>query len=274
MQFLGEISKIPIFYMACFLISIFFILGSVIYYIRNIFVKESQFDDSNVLIGRLGKLVFPLFAFFMASVAIMIVTKKNEIEHALQAETESVVDVISTGSFLPFDVQEKIHHNLKEYLLFVKNKEWKNLEYGKILYEGQFYITHTLKDLYTYVDSNPHSLHMVQNIIKPLEKLNDARRERCEISLKKVHPYMWCVLFINSIISLFIFIFFINRNVSGQFLGVFLISVPFGLIFSLLIAFNNPFIGSLSLSTSIIEDAIKSIDTILNENRNSYSYSK
>lgn len=267
MQFLANIPKIPIFYMASLLIIMFFTMGSFIYYIRNIFVKESQFDTANTLITRLGKIIFPLFAFLLASVAVMIVSKKNEIQHALQVEAESVVDIVFIGSFLPLDVQEKVHHNLKEYLLFVKNEEWKNLEHGKILYEGRSYITHTLKDLHTYLDSNPHNLHMIQNIIKPLQKLSDARRERCEISIKKIHPYMWTVLLINSIISLFIVIFFLNKNIPGQFLAIFLISIPFGLIFSLLIGFNNPFVGSLSLSPSIIEDSIKSIDTILNQNK-------
>ena len=267
MSFLNDISHIPIFFIAAFLSLLFFFVGVIIFYIRNAFVKEGTFDTSNELIVRLSRVIFPLFAFLLASVAVMIVSKRNEIESSLQREVDSAVDIAFLGVFLPTPLQEKINHNLKDYLLFLKNVEWHSLSKGTHMNEGRTYITQTFEELSEYFETNSHKEYASHNLIQSVQNLSDARRDRSALSSKKVHPYMWFILFTDGIISLFIVIFFLKKTINGQFFCIALISISFGLIFSLLIGFNNPFSGSLSISSKPIDEGLNVIEIFLNKTK-------
>jgi len=269
MSLLNFIASSSIFYIAAFLFILFYGIGILIIFVRDSFVHPTRFSNSNLLIDLLVQIASPLFAFLLASIAIMIVSSRDGIERALQNETDSVVDIVLLSTNLPRDVQEKVQDQLKKYLVCLKNEEWKSLSQGKIPHEGRLHISKVLSDLYTYFNTNPPTLYSTQSLIQTLQNLNDARRDRAEFSVKRLHPYMWGILFIDAIISMIIIIFFLAKKVPGQQFSIFLLSISFSLIFSILIGFNNPFLGSLRIKPESIDDSLTVIDVIISQNKTS-----
>ncbi len=253
MKILNILSCFSIGYIAILLSLFFFSIGMGLSYLRNAFFKGDPWENSDHLFLRLSGLSFPLFAFLIASVAVSAMSKREEINRSFQTEVESVADMLFLESGLPVDVQKKISNHLKGYLLFIKNKEWPVLEQGKKISHGREYISKALDDLYVYFDAHPDKTFMAQSLIGSLEKINDARKERSQASMKRVHPYMWFVLFVGAVLNLFVSIFFLHKKSSGQIVGIGSLSILLGLIFSMLIGFNSPFVGSLTIEFPDVE---------------------
>ena len=262
MDLMTHLSSLSLFYLTPLLIGFFIFVSIVTLWARTFLIKETKIQTPNPLVDRLVDMCAPVFAFLLASVVVMLISNRDRIEQAIQNETDSVTDVIFLSSSLPKDIQNQIYHDLKSYLFSIKNEEWGTLDKEGSTYTSRVHIARMIQGINTYFEQNSQNTYVAQNLIQSVQHLNDARRERHEASLKKIHPYMWFILFANASLSLFSLFFFLKRTTAGQCVSIILISTSFGLIFSVLIAFNSPFKGSLALSSNVIDDSVKMIESI------------
>lgn len=256
MVLLHFFSSLPIYWMT-FLVIVLYLAFTVSAFFgcKKFISKQHRVDHSDVII-TISQSVGTLYGLLLASIAVIIITNRIDISHAIETEANSAADIALLSEMLPGETA-KIQENLKDYLYAVKNVELEALKRGDISYEAGKYLMLLQKNLLSYKTPTPNQTMVIQKNLDALSDLYKARRTRIEGAQYNTHPYVWFVLISGSLILIFCCAIFTFQHAPLYLFLLSLVGLSVGLIISLMIAFDKPFVGDVAIQPVALDESLR-----------------
>lgn len=220
-------------------------------------VRLEKLRTNNEVAGFKFAAIGVLYAVLLAFVVIITWERFNDAEKAFAAEAGAAATIFRLSTGLDEATGALIRDQATAYLRSVLEDDWPAMAGG----HWSRTTTATLNRLYwTLVHYRPADLHdadLQQDLLREVDKLTEARRERLEMTGGTVPNAIWFVLFLGAVLTISFTFFFGTENVITQSL---MTGVLAALIFSALlviIAIDRPFTGAVVVPTESIRAVLQ-----------------
>jgi hypothetical protein len=233
------------------------------------FVPTELRRAHNDVAGFILAVVGVIYAVLLAFIAVSTWENFNKAQDAAEFEADMVDNLYFDSVGLPPKISFAVCRYLREYTRIVIDKEWPAQQAGKINIEGS-------KPLYQ-LDAAILKFHTSDRAIdaEVLRTANDlfrARRDRLVAASSKIPGVMWSVTLLGGALTVgFSFLFGVPKlRLHLAMTG--LLAASLALVIVLIVAFDCPFRGDLSVSSNVysrlFERVVPAVTVDLNEIRN------
>jgi len=193
-----------------------------------------------------------LYAVLLGFVVIIAWERFHEAERALAAEAGAAVTVWRLAGGLNEPLASTIRSHIKAYLKSVDEDEWPQMASGRWSTATTDKINALYEELVHFRPSELHDFGLQQDLMRELDKVGEARRERLISASGTVPTAIWFVLFLGAFLTIGFTFFFATQN---EFTQSFMTGVLAALIFSailVVIAVDRPFTGAVAVHSQPI----------------------
>ncbi len=261
MALLHFLSSLPIYLMTFLVIALYLAFTILAFFGCKKFISNQHRTDHSDVIITISQSVGTLYGLLLASVAVIIITNRMDISHAIETEANSAADIALLSSMLPNE-SITIQKSLKDYLHTVKTIELEALKKGEIKYDAAQYLIQLQKNLLSIATPGPNESIIIQKNLDVLSDLYKARRTRIEGAQYSTHPYVWFVLVVGSLILIFCCAIFTFQHAPLYLFLLSLVGLSVGLIISLMIAFDKPFAGDVAIQPVALNESLRLLDEL------------
>jgi hypothetical protein len=198
-----------------------------------------------------------LYAVLLAFVVVIVWERFHDAERALVAEAGSAATLYRLSGGLDEASAAALRSRLTAYLESVLEEDWPAMAAG----HSSPATTRALSGLYEqpvhYRPADLHDADLQQELLRELDKLTEARRERLVMAEGTVPNAIWFVLFLGAVLTISFTFFFGTQNVLTQSL---MTGVLAALIFSailVIIAIDRPYTGAVVVSRESIRAVLE-----------------
>ena len=193
-----------------------------------------------------------LYAVLLGFVVIIAWERFHEAERALAAEGGAAVTVYRLAGGLNEPLTTAIRNHIKDYLKSVNEDEWPAMAAGR----WSTVTTDKLNALYEeVVHFRPADLHefgLQQDLMRELDKVGEARRERLIAAEGTVPTAIWFVLFFGAFLTIGFTFFFATQNEITQAMMTGVLSALILSAILVVIAVDRPFTGAVAVHSEPI----------------------
>jgi Na+/proline symporter len=198
-----------------------------------------------------------LYAVTLAFVVIITWERFHDAERALAAEAGAAATIYRLSTGLDEPAGAALRRQITAYLQSVVDDEWPAMAAG----HWSHLTTGTLNSVYgTLVRYRPADLHdadVQEDLLREIDKLTEARRERLMMAQGTVPNAIWLVVLLGAGLTIAFTFFFGTQNVLAQSL---MTGVLAALIFSailVVIAIDRPFTGAVVVPQESIRTVLQ-----------------
>jgi Protein of unknown function (DUF4239) len=202
-----------------------------------------------------------LYAVLLGFAVIVVWQRFNDAENAVAQEAGAAATIYRLAQGLGDTAGGAIRKRLSAYIETALADDWPAMEHGK----GSVGARHALDDLYaallTFYPANSRDAGIQGELLRQLDHLTQARRDRLVMASGTVPGVIWFVLFGGAIMTISFTFFFGAENVAVQALMTGIITA---LIFSALlvaVAIDRPFTGSVKVTAEPLAAVLRDLQT-------------
>jgi hypothetical protein len=193
-----------------------------------------------------------LYAVLLAFVVIIAWERFHDAEKALAAEAGSAATVYRLAEGLGAEAAVAVRSGMSAYLKSVLDEDWPAMAAGHSHPATSRALSAVYHEVVHYRPADLHDADLQEDLLRELDRLTEARRERLVMAEGTVPGAIWFVLFLGALLVLAFTFFFGTPNVVTQSL---MTGVLAALIFSailVIIAIDRPFTGAVTVSQESI----------------------
>ena len=193
-----------------------------------------------------------LYAVLLAFVVIIAWERFHDAEKALAAEAGSAATVYRLAEGLGAEAAVAVRSGMSAYLKSVLDEDWPAMAAGHSHPATSRALSAVYHEVVHYRPADLHDADLQEDLLRELDRLTEARRERLVMAEGTVPGAIWFVLFLGALLTLAFTFFFGTPNVVTQSL---MTGVLAALIFSailVIIAIDRPFTGAVTVSQESI----------------------
>jgi len=210
---------------------------------------------------EVGGFIFNAFGLIYAVlVAFVVYATWSEYESSkmnVDLEASELSDLHLNSLAFAEPMRSEINSAIKNYTASVINDEWKLLSKGEISQKASDDF-HRLWGIYTSADvSRLPNEPAYRESLKHLNELSEYRRTRIFQSQDTIPWVIWVILMFGAIVSVLYTFFFGTKKVLPQFLMTAALTITNTLVLYLIYILDNPFAGSIKVSSSSFEYLLK-----------------
>lgn len=241
----------------------FFVTFSIIGLFLSIKLIPKSLRHSHAEYVSYGLATISIFsAVLLAFIAVTAWENYGKAEAVTSQEAQLTADVLRSSFVMPEPLRSAIGKSGNQYLDIVINEEWPSMANEQMEFRRGW---DTLVDLYMEVSRFRTNDSILQihyaNLYEKINSLIDARRARILLAHQYFQPIVWSVVLITSIINIFYLFLFHMDSTKMHVVITLLISIAIGCIFSLIICFDRPFQGGLSIHSDAFKNVQKNYMT-------------
>ena len=202
-----------------------------------------------------------LYAVLLAFVVIIAWERFHDAERALAAEAGSAATVYRLAEGLDAAAAVAVRSRMSAYLNSVLNEDWPAMAAGHSHPATSRALSAVYHEVVHYRPADLHDADLQEDLLRELDKLTEARRERLVMAEGTVPGAIWFVLFLGALLTLAFTCFFGTPNVVTQSL---MTGVLAALIFSailVIIAIDRPFTGAVVVSQESIRAVLEDVES-------------
>lgn len=217
--------------------------------------------ENNAVIGVTCALISVIYAVLAGITALYLTNNNTYTIEAVQNEASAVANLYRNSSLLPEPTRGQIHHTLKEYLHEVINVEWPLMAYGKkINTDGDAIVDVVSQQLKMQHQPTTTELTVIQEMLDEMKIWYDARQKRISMSYAKLNPEIWVVIFIGTVLMLFINYLFGMNFYLHLYIVIATALIISSMVF-LLITLDRPFQGEFGISAEPFQTLLAFVHT-------------
>ncbi|HVY53238.1 MAG TPA: hypothetical protein VHA13_01825 [Gammaproteobacteria bacterium] len=178
------------------------IICSVIFVIINRYflLYKLRYKD-NATIGSISSLIGIIYGVLVGFLALYLIDNNDHASDAVRHEANATANIYRESKWLNEPAHKYVHVQLKKYVDNIINVEWPLMKKGKdIDHTGDIIIDDISSHLKNYKIVTQSDAVVMQDILTELKSLNDARRQRIEMSFSQLSPDIWQVILIGTIL--------------------------------------------------------------------------
>lgn len=208
------------------------------------FIRIVETEDDTFKIETYSDAFGIAFAILLGLIIVTAWTSYDQTDDLVKRETSAISDLYQLSEYVDETTKDELRQNLKDYVIYVVEKEWPLLHKGKASAVGDDYLFHNFHILYQFMPSNKNeeSVHTEMNKISTL--ILDKRRARNINSHSSLPPIMWIILISSNLIAFIILALAIEGPLSLHLILQGLYAIGTGLMLLLVIILDRPFYNS------------------------------
>jgi len=204
----------------------------------------------NDVAGFILAIVGVIYAVLLAFIAISTWENFNKAQDAAELEANMVDNLYVDSAGLPPKLAFSARQHLREYVRLVIEKEWPAQQAGRTNIEGWKPLFKLNGEIAKYRPGG-NGATLDSEILHTANDLYRARRDRLVAATSKIPTVMWAVTLLGGALTVgFSFLFGVPRFWS-HLLMTGLLSASLALVIVLIVAFDCPFRGDLSVSSDV-----------------------
>jgi Protein of unknown function (DUF4239) len=211
------------------------------------YVELSRLRTNNEVAGFKFATVGVLYAVLLAFAVVVVWERFNQADSDVAKEAGAAATIFRLTQEIDTEHGAAIRKTLTAYLTDAVTKDWPAME----METGSPEITQALSEAYRAVlrfhDFGPNESLVIAEVLRQLDTLSAARRERLVVADGIVPDIIWIVLFGGAFITIGFTFFFGTENLRAQSMmtGALSILIFAGLL--IIIAIDHPFAGTVKV---------------------------
>ncbi|MFL6674680.1 MAG: DUF4239 domain-containing protein [Massilia sp.] len=202
----------------------------------------------NDVIGFLIAVVAVFYGLIIASVLIIAINRFDHAQQLVDNEANVVGDLVRDARAISPQVQGPVKRLALQYLDDVITKEWPEQLRGQRTILGMKTLTELTQAISQYEPQSQRELAFYSRLIQRLDDLYDVRRERIFLAREGIAGEVWAVTLAGAVLIICFTLLFGIQNRGIHFLLASFLAVSLALIFALVMMFDTPFQGEISVS--------------------------
>ena len=224
-------------------------------FLRPIFHKNTQ---NNEMVSLMLSSFLGLYALLLGLLAVAAYQNLTDVTSVVSDEASSLGALYRDVQAYPEPTKTLLQNELRDYTRFTIDRAWPEQQKGRILEEGTHRITRFAQDLTNFTPSSKREEILHAEAYRQFNQYQEHRSARLGNVSTQIPAVFWAVVLIGSIIAITLLALF-DIEIVAHFCMAGLTSGFLGLVIFLVAAMDNPFRGSVSVSSSPFEDIYQSI---------------
>jgi len=213
------------------------------------FVPKARLKDHHDVAGPILGALSVVYAVLLAFVAVNVWQNFEESNTNVELEANYLTDLYTDSEAFSGDFHQKLGGLLREYKQVVVNDEWKTMARGEMSPKAQELIKQ-IWSLYTvYAPKTPTEQSFFDESVRKLNQFRELRSLRIMESRVGMQPLLWFVLIIGGLSVISFTFLFGMENLPAQLTMAILLAVVIALVIFVIMAFDYPFTGEVSISS-------------------------
>ncbi len=250
-----NILDLPLWAVALVIITGGAVLGVVLVYGLDLFVKSHRGEEYNSVVSDGFQAVGTIYAIVTGLLVFAVYTNFQDAYHQSAEEASTLVLMYRNAHHFPQPQKDQAQQAILAYVHSVMDDEWPALGEGKGSPETAKAINH-LFDVYNpmvpeagWADQYTRSIDDLGDVVK-------LRNQLIDDSAASLSPIYWFVLFAGAFINvLYVALAYVEKKAMHA-LAVGLMAVMLSLVIFLLLEVNHPFHGKIAVSKQAFENAL------------------
>jgi Protein of unknown function (DUF4239) len=220
-------------------------------------VTLERLTTNNEVAGFKFAVVGVLYAVLLAFAVIVVWEKFNDAEKDVAQEAGAAATIYRLSEGLGSETTPAVKGAVTNYLRAAITEDWPAMSQGKISREA----TRALNEVYTTVSqfspSNRREAVLLGEMLRQLDAIGQARRDRYVMSSGNVPDLIWLTLFGGAIVTIGFTFFFGTENLRAQALMTGALSF---LVFSallIIVAIDYPFAGNVRVQPDALSAVLQ-----------------
>jgi hypothetical protein len=202
---------------------------------------ESDFN------GAMLQAVMVFYGLAVALIAVSVWETHAEVSSTVSHEASRIAGLYRDVSSYPEPKRAELQNELKGYTDYLIEVAWPMQQIGVYPTKGVHWLNRFQSSLSAFEPSNESQKALHAETLAAFNRLIDARRHRLDSMLVRLPPILWFIIHFGAVVSLASAFFFRVRDVKLHSIQLTLLSIFIGLVVTLILAFDRPFIGDLAI---------------------------
>lgn len=214
---------------------------------------ESDFN------GAMLQAVMVFYGLAVALIAVSVWETHAEVSGAVSHEASRIAGVYRDVSSYPEPKRSELQTEIRGYTDYLIEVAWPMQQNGIYPTKGAEWLNRFQTSLTSFEPRSEREKALHAETLAAFNRLVDARRLRLDSMLVRLPPILWFIIHFGAVISLASAFFFKVRDARLHGIQITLLSVFIGLVVTLILAFDRPFIGDLAIdagSYQLIRDQL------------------
>lgn len=224
-------------------------------FLRPLLHKNTQ---TNEMVSLMLSSFLGLYALLLGLLAVAAYQNLSDVTTVVSNEASSLAALYRDVQAYPEPTKGLLQNELRDYTRFTIDRAWPEQQKGGTLSEGTHRITRFAKDLTNFTPSSKREEILHAEAYRQFNQYQENRSARLSNVSTQIPSIFWVVVLIGSIITIILLALF-DIDVVAHFCLAGLTSGFLGLVIFLVAAMDNPFRGSVSVSSAPFEDVYQSI---------------
>ena len=244
------------------MVSIFIICSLLTLFLAQKYCTWLRLSDQGIFGEIFANTMPTIFGFILAFVTISVWQNYNTVNDRVLQEAHRLYNLYRTINAYPPEVKDAGKSQLKNYATEVIKTEW------PLLTQGQFDVK-AFKEFNAVesliVNFKPNTLGELsaqQEMLRQLSEYRELRRARIENAKSFIDPPLWAALFLSAELLILFSVLFKTHNIRMHALMTTIVGASLGIVFFLLVLYNNPFLGPNAIQPAAFKNLLESF-TIL-----------
>lgn len=226
------------------------------------YVGLERLSANNEVAGFKFATVGVIYAVLLAFAVIVVWERFSAAEDHVAAEAGAAASLYRLIEGIDSESRVAIRKQLTAYLESAIDQDWPAMEHGR----PSDRTTRALDALYAatlaYKPTDLHGAMLMEETLRQLNALTEARRARIVKSVGAVPGLLWFVLFVGAFVTIGFTLFFGNRDVHAQTLmtGALVLLIFSGLL--VIVAINHPFSGAVKVHPEPLIEVLTEIGRV------------
>jgi hypothetical protein len=207
-------------------------------------VRRTQND----IAGYISNIAAFVYAVLLAFLAVAVWQNYQSVQSIVQLEANAASDVYRQADGYPPALRQRVRDGIREYVDRVIADEWPRLSTGgeSLVVVRGLHAVHGEMLRFQPADARERIVQDQQ--LLAMKSLLDQRRNRIYASGSGLHPVVWAVIVIGSVLIIAFCLFMGTANVRAHLAMTALLGASIGLVIFLIVALDRPFRGSVGIA--------------------------
>ena len=174
------------------------------------------------------------------------------IQATIESEASSIASLYRTVSAFPAPMGGELQFLIRDYTLYVINKDWPAHRVGKVWNGGALRLQAIQQDILSFEPANRAQQLLQQQSITFFNQVNDTRQQRLTGVRTAIPSVLWYVVVIGAVINI-AFLWMLDMGFTVHVVLGGIVSFFLGVIFFLILAMDRPLQGSVSITPEAYE---------------------
>ena len=219
-------------------------------------VSHQKLKTHNDIAGAIFNTLGVAYAVLLAFVVIVVWQNFDKAKQDVEDEANCLVDLYRDSDALGGAFREEVKRLSSGYADAVVGDEWKKMAKASSSVLAQVAFDRLFAVYASYSPATETEKIFFAESVRKLNELSELRRTRLSEARTGIHPVLWFVLLAGAITTIAFTFFFGSDNPKAQILMTTLLATLIALILYLIIMFDFPFTGDVSITSAAFQHVL------------------